>query len=402
MNRTLILPLSLGLLILSQLGRPAHAETEPAAGAPSSEARFEALVSEIGTLREDLEKLGRREKTLLGEIDRLELEDALRTREIERLAVQRARTAREQEETRAALATLTGQIHTAEAALAGHLRQIYETGRLRQVRMVLSVTEPVDVMRAMAYFDVMARRESEAMELLRQRRSQAESLQGELATQTKMMESLERDNIAKAVELRDVRQHSSVLLASVRTERDAHQRAIDELTRAAEDLEQAIVSGTADTDNGAARSVNLDVTRMRGALPWPVPGTVKVPFGDVKHPRFRTTTPHPGIDIETVPHAPIRAILGGRVVFARRFSGYGNTVLLDHGGHYLTAYARAAVLNVVEGEEVLPGQILGVSAERSADGGPPAIYFEFRYEGRAIDPAEWLKAGTVTMREGYR
>lgn len=381
---------------------PAHATSQATPATPSHEARFDALVGEIGALRADLEKLGRRERTLLGEIDRLELEDALRSREITRLAVQKARAAQELEETHARLVTLTDQIHTAEIALAGHLRQIYETGQLRQVRMVLSVTEPVDVMRAMAYFDVMARRESEAMGVLRQRRAEAESLQSALAAQRQTLEELERENQQRSGELREIRQRSSDLLASVRTERDAHQSAVDELTRAAEDLEKAIVSGSAGVGAGGPGSISLDVTRMRGALPWPVSGVVKVPFGDVKHPRFQTTTPHPGIDIETAPHAPIRAILGGRVVFGRRFSGYGNTVLVDHGGRYLSAYARASVLNVVEGEEVLPGQILGVAAEQSADGGPPTVYFEFRHEGRAVDPAQWLKGRTVTMREGYR
>ena len=381
---------------------PANATPQSTPATPSHEARFDALVGEIGVLRADLEQLGRRERTLLGEIDRFELEDALRTREIARLAVQKARAAQEQDETRARLVTLTDQIHSAEVALAGHLRQIYETGQLRQVRMVLSVTEPVDVMRAMAYFDVMARRESEAMEVLKQRRLEAESLQSALAAQRQRFDDLERENQRQSDELKEVRQRSSDLLVSVRTERDAHQRAMDELTRAAEELEKAIVSGSAGTAPGGPASITLDVLRMRGALPWPVPGVVKIPFGDVKHPRFQTTTPHPGIDIETAPHAPIRAILGGRVVFGRRFSGYGNTVLLDHGGRYLSVYAHAAVLNVVEGEDVLPGQILGVAAEQAADGGPPTVYFEFRYEGRAVDPSEWLKGRAVTMREGYR
>ena len=390
------------VLVASGLLAAVPCQAQEAPSTPSREARFEALVGEIGDLKEELDKLARRERTLLGDIDRLELEDALRTREIRRLALEKRRAAQERETTRTRLAVLTGQIESAEAALAGHLRHIYETGRLRQVRMVLSVTEPVDVMRAMAYFDVVARRESKAMELLRQRRSEAESLGSALASQQQTMETLERENQAKADELKEVRRRSAEILASVRTERDAHQSAIDELTRAAEDLEKAIVSGSAGAREGAPGSVTLDVTRMRGALPWPVAGVVKIPFGDVKHPRFRTTTPHPGIDIETTPHAPIRAILGGRVVFGRRFPGYGNTVLLDHGGRYLTAYARASVLNVVEGEEVLPGQILGVAAEQSADGGPPTVYFEFRHEGRAVDPAQWLKSRTVTMREGYR
>jgi murein hydrolase activator len=135
----------------------------------------------------------------------------------------------------------------------------------------------------------------------------------------------------------------------------------------------------------------VDPERLRGVLPWPAPGRIRVPFGDIVHPRFRTVTPHPGVDIETDPGAPVKAVLGGRVVFSRRFAGYGNTVLLDHGERYLSVYARAAVLRVTEGQEVIPGQTLGIAPESGADGGAPLIYFELRHEGRTMDPAGWLK-----------
>jgi hypothetical protein len=73
---------------------PADTTTRSAPAPPSPEARFEALVGEIGALRADLEKLDRRERTLLGEIDRFEMEDALRSREIARVAVQKTRATR--------------------------------------------------------------------------------------------------------------------------------------------------------------------------------------------------------------------------------------------------------------------------------------------------------------------
>src|SRR5262245_6985024 len=174
--------------------QPSRATEENTPPAPTREARFEALVNEIGVLRDDLEKPSRRERTLLGDIDRFELEDALRTREIERLSIEKTRATREFEDTRLRLVRLTDEVQAAEKALAAHLRQIYQTGQLRQVRMILSVTEPVDVMRAMAYFDVMARRESESMELLRQRRTEAELLQHSLAGQQQMLEGLEHEN----------------------------------------------------------------------------------------------------------------------------------------------------------------------------------------------------------------
>jgi septal ring factor EnvC (AmiA/AmiB activator) len=200
----------------------------------------------------------------------------------------------------------------------------------------------------------------------------------------------------KAEELKEVRARSAEILRSTREDQESHRRAIAELARAASALEKAIVAGSEESTNPAT----IDIVALKGAISWPVSGMIDVPFGDIKHPRFKTVTPHPGLDIRTEAAAPIRAVLGGRVVFSRRFSGYGNTVIIDHGGKYLTVYARAAVLKVAEGDEVLTGQVLGLSGDRAFDGGPPTVYFEIRHEGRALDPAAWLKRNHGSGGEG--
>jgi septal ring factor EnvC (AmiA/AmiB activator) len=371
---------------------------------PSPEAKFEALVREIGVLRSDLDRLDRGERSTVNDMDRLQVEAALRSRELAKLAAQRGTALKDLGESRAKLEAVRREIHAGEEVLARHLREVYKTGRLREVRMILSLTEPVDVMRAVAYLDVVARRQSGAMEVLRRRRAEAETLESSLDDQARTLEDLERQTRARAAELDEVRRRSAALLESTRHQRDASRRAIAEMTRAASELEAAIVSGYASgrPTQGSPTPSPLDVGEWRGALEWPVPGDVKIPFGDIRHPRFGTVTPHPGIDIETGPGTPIRAVLGGRVVFSRLFSGYGNTVLVDHGGRYLSVYARAAVLEVVEGQEVLPGQVLGASAEQAFDNGPPTVYFEFRHVGWAVDPTSWLKRRPAAGRGDTR
>jgi len=195
----------------------------------------------------------------------------------------------------------------------------------------------------------------------------------------------ERD---QAVALEGVRLEAAALLRSIREEAEVHRAAIDELTRAAEEMEHAIVEGLRGGQTPGA--VAIDMRALKGALEWPVPGRVSVPFGDIRHKAFGTVTPHPGIDIETSPRAEVAGIAGGTVVFSRRFSGYGNTVLVDHGGGYLSIYARLGTPKVAEGDEVLPRQTLGLAADEQS-GGPPMIYFELRKDGKAVDPAGWLK-----------
>jgi septal ring factor EnvC (AmiA/AmiB activator) len=371
---------------------PRQQPTGAGPAAPGRQERFDALLKEIALLKADLEKIQRQERGMLGEMDRLAVEGALRSREAARLASERARATAELDRTRRERARVQQEVEAGERDLARRLRQLYIHGKQRDVRFLLAVARPVDLLRGVAYLDVMASRQGAAVSALQDARVRAATLESALASQVDSLQRLESEQRDEAAALAAARERSAGLLRAAREDGDTHRRAIAELSRAAEELESAIVAGLrgAPVPEDSATGW-VDPGSLRGVLPWPVPGRVKVPFGDIVHPRFRTVTPHPGLDIETDPGAPVQAVLGGRVVFSRRFAGYGNTVLLDHGGRYLSVYARAAVLSVAEGEDVVPGQKLGVAAETGPDGGAPLVYFELRHEGKTMDPAGWLK-----------
>ena len=374
------------LLGLLQAASAMGGGSEPS-GAPVAIDRFDSLVTEIGDLRSDLDWLDRRERTLLNDMERLDVESELRSRELTRLSEQRERTFLDLAETRIDLERQRGMASREEAGLAGHLRETYKMGRLRELRLLLALEQPGDLMPAITYLNVLTRRQSDKVAAVREARDRMIATERVLRAQQQSLETVIERQAVKMAELEEVRARSIDLLRSTREDQGAHRSAIAELARAASALEAAIVSGSAESVDLPA----IDVAALKGTINWPVSGSIDVPFGDIEHPRFKTVTPHPGLDIRTEPAAPIRAVLGGRVVFSRRFSGYGNTVIIDHGGKYLTVTARAAILKVAEGDGVLPGQILGLSGEQAFDGGPPTVYFEIRHEGRALDPAAWLK-----------
>ena len=382
--------LLLGLLAVQALADEGHDQGD--------QARFDALVSEIRVLREDLERLDRQERGVVADLDRLQAEAALHAREAARLDFERRKAGNDLGAIRSELQGSRHEVKEAEAALAARLRDLYVHGRQREVRVLLAVARPVDLLRGVAYLDVMASRQGSAVSRLQSGRQRAESLEEALAAQVGALEELAAKQRKSADSLADARESSARLLGTVREDADAHRSAIAELTRAAEQLEAAIVAGQQGYVPPAVEG--LDPAKLKGALPWPAEGRIAVPFGDIVHPRFGTVTPHRGVDILTEPGAAIKAVLGGRVVFGQRFAGYGNTVLVDHGERFMSVYARAAVLKVAEGEAVLPGQTLGLAADAAPGGEAPTIYFEWRHEGKTLDPARWLKRASPTQRAG--
>jgi flagellar protein FlgJ len=104
-------------------------------------------------------------------------------------------------------------------------------------------------------------------------------------------------------------------------------------------------------------------------------------LGDEDHARQ-----HHGIDMAAPTGTPIRAARTGTVVFAGRRGGYGNTIIVDHGGEQETLYAHADTLAVKKGDRVIRGQEIATVGSTGRSTGPH-LHFEIRRRGVAIDPA---------------
>ena len=128
----------------------------------------------------------------------------------------------------------------------------------------------------------------------------------------------------------------------------------------------------------------------RGKLPWPVAGaTVERPFGPVADPDSGTLVSSKGWDLRAAPGTPVLAVAAGRVLFAGWYRGYGNLVIVDHGGEHHTLYAHLGSLAKGVGEVLAAGDYIGGVGDTGSLKGS-YLYFEIRVKGAAADPARWL------------
>ncbi|MGH9282696.1 MAG: M23 family metallopeptidase, partial [Acidimicrobiales bacterium] len=124
--------------------------------------------------------------------------------------------------------------------------------------------------------------------------------------------------------------------------------------------------------------------RVSGAgLVWPVRGTVTSPFG------MRWGRLHAGIDISARTGVPIRAAKAGEVIFAGSMSGYGNCVIVNHGGGLTTLYAHQSRLATSEGANVGQGEVVGYVGSTGHSTGPH-LHFETRVSGSPQNPRRFL------------
>lgn len=129
-----------------------------------------------------------------------------------------------------------------------------------------------------------------------------------------------------------------------------------------------------------------------GAMLWPAPGYYKInsPYGNRIHPIFKKKKMHTGIDIGIPYGKKIVAAQDGKVIYADWLSGYGKTVMIDHGGGIVTLYAHCSSLTVSTGDKVGKGDTVAKCGSTGNSTGAH-LHFEVRVNGKYVDPMGYLK-----------
>jgi murein DD-endopeptidase MepM/ murein hydrolase activator NlpD len=127
-----------------------------------------------------------------------------------------------------------------------------------------------------------------------------------------------------------------------------------------------------------------------GTFSWPVAGPITSPFGLRPNPMGRGFDRHPGIDIGAPMGATIGAAAAGRVIMAHWYGGYGNAIIIDHGGDLVTLYGHCSQIFVSEGQDVQRGQAIGAVGSTGYSTGPH-LHFEVRVHGVPVNPITRLR-----------
>ncbi|HEV2261298.1 MAG TPA: M23 family metallopeptidase, partial [Candidatus Rubrimentiphilum sp.] len=118
-------------------------------------------------------------------------------------------------------------------------------------------------------------------------------------------------------------------------------------------------------------------------------GTITSPFGWRQNPFGGGPEFHQGLDIAAATGTTVTAAASGTVISAGWYGGYGNYILIDHGGGMSTGYGHLSQIFVSNGQTVQKGQAIGAVGSTGASTGPH-LHFEVRMHGKPVDPAKYL------------
>ena len=186
--------------------------------------------------------------------------------------------------------------------------------------------------------------------------------------------------------------HRRELLARVEKDKRIHEAAMRESEEAEKALQKKIdeyirkkALAAADGKGGSSAAY-----KGSGKFDWPVPDRkVTSGFGMRVHPRFKTKRMHTGVDIASSTGTPVKTAGPGEVIFAGWMRGYGQVIIIDHGGGYATVYAHLSKIQVDEGDLVKKGAMIGKVGMTGVATGPH-LHFEVRVNGEARNPLKYL------------
>lgn len=265
-------------------------------------------------------------------------------------------------------------------ALANRVRENYERGSGGYVRVLLSSRSLNDYMSRSYYVQRIVASDAGLIKAVKSDRDQ-------LSADRRQLEAQQREKERLGVELAQRReQYESdcgrmvVMLRDVRSSREALEEALDMLEQSSRDIEARIRAMMA-TPSGRARSLRA----WTGRFIRPVSGSITSRFGMRYHPILHKTKLHTGVDFGAASGTPIRAAAGGVVIASCYLRGYGNTVIIDHGGGVTTLYGHMSAFGVSDGRAVSQGQVIGRVGSTGFSTGPH-LHFEVRRNGTPVNP----------------
>jgi murein DD-endopeptidase MepM/ murein hydrolase activator NlpD len=185
-----------------------------------------------------------------------------------------------------------------------------------------------------------------------------------------------RDALVSARDsLASEKQHKLVALSDLTAAQRVEAQELDNLLASSASLAAQI--------RAAQARRGADITPSSAGLVWPVSGSVTSSYG------WRWGRMHEGVDIGAGYGAPIYAAAAGSVIWCGWNGGYGNLVVLDHGGNLATAYGHQSSIAVSCGQSVSQGQVIGYVGSTGRSTGPH-LHFEVRINGGAVDPLGYL------------
>ena len=270
--------------------------------------------------------------------------------------------------------------------LGTRVRDIYMHGQISYLDVLFGAKDFGDLMTRMDLLKRVIHDDYELVHTVLDEKQEIETRQAELEKDKKTQAEEEQKTRAAREVMEQKVAKQKALIEKMKSDKAVFDQQYDELMAASKQIGNMIrasryhVEPSAGGGGGGSGS---------GGMIWPISGPITSEFGWRTHPITGDQRFHSGLDIGGDYGIPVHAAQGGTVTYAGWISGYGNTVIIDHGGGITTLYGHNQSLAVSEGQSVSQGETISYCGSTGNSTGPHC-HFEVRQNGEPVSPYGYL------------
>lgn len=324
-----------------------------------------------------------REAQLSGELAQLDRRLEELQSELTRVNREIGATEEEIARTEEILVETETELDTKESLFKRRLRAIYEQGSVSYIDILFRASSFSDFLTRFNNLKIIAANDQCLIEEVRAERDRIEEMKKKLEQEKNRLDGMRRQILSSEAELERTVTSRKAVMGELQQEIIRNEKLIQEIKAKAKKLEEEIQAIIRQSDGGD------DLAGISGKLLWPAEDSQSITsnFGWRLDPGTGHTSWHTGIDIGTAGY--IRAAETGRVIWAAWKGGYGNCIIVNHGGGITTLYAHLSTMSVASGQLVSRGQRIGIAGNTGRSFGIH-LHFEVRVNEQPVNPILYL------------
>ena len=272
-----------------------------------------------------------------------------------------------------------------ELQISDYLIALYKYSRRGNFRILANAETIGDLQRRIKYIGIVTEEDRHNLHELADQVSDRQNEIIEAEASIAEMERLLKEDTSRLVFLETSLEEKVLSLVKIHEEKEFYETSVEELETAVADLKQAL--GPVDPKDLYAIDPSLGFEDCKGRLPLPIPGRI-VNGSDKIGVAFANAK---GVVIQADAASPVRAVFRGKVAYSGHLKGYGEVVIVNHGGRFFTVSAHLSKRKKAKGDQVQGGDIVGWVEENGTANGA-SLYFEIRKADSKLNPRAWLKA----------
>ena len=354
-----------------------------AAGQATSVTDADQQLEEINRKIQSLNKKNMEREGALGKIQlKLRSSDKLiesTTKDLKKLGRQVRSTKKNLRKLEAEKASQSAKLNQHQEKLAEQLRSLQRSGKLARL-LGLTKSQPLQqYLRNQTYFLYLQQARSTKIAEIDLQQARMLKTRQAFATRLGELNSLNTAAQKKKDKLANEKNSRQKTVTELQKGLKSSRRQIDNLDENRRQLNELIERLRFVKAHPKGKSGRSAFARLMGKLQWPVKGKVA------------KTTSAPGVTIHVEEGLDVRAISGGRVVFADWMRGLGLLTIIDHGAGYMSLYGNNQSLLKKPGERVEPGSVIAITGS-SGGKAQSGLYFEIRKNAKPLDPRKWCRS----------